>query len=274
LNKELSVIGKQVITPDEKQFVSAIVQAHRKGEKAFHVKAFRGSKEGYLFFLAPGILWTFKKPLGFFSHGLIQSISYTSVLQRTFNLNITVNDEKQQEIEFSMLDQADFGGIDEYVKRHGLNDASLAASRKAKMYNVNKPKGEPDTGGTDSANAEGAGVENGGEELTELQKAEQALQDAEDEEEEDFALESGEGDSDGSGQSGDEEEYEEGVGSEEMEGEEGDEEMPKEDEEVEKVEAPTPAVKSKSSRGFSAANAPRSKTTDADRNGYDEDDYL
>lgn len=36
----------KVIGPDEKEFVSATPEAHRKGEKAYHVKAFRGSKEG------------------------------------------------------------------------------------------------------------------------------------------------------------------------------------------------------------------------------------
>ena len=36
----------RVIGPDEREFVSAVPEAHRKGEKAFHVKAFRGSKEG------------------------------------------------------------------------------------------------------------------------------------------------------------------------------------------------------------------------------------
>lgn len=35
-----------VVRPDERQFVSAMPEAHRKGEKAYHVKAFRGSKEG------------------------------------------------------------------------------------------------------------------------------------------------------------------------------------------------------------------------------------
>lgn len=35
-----------VVRPDEREFVSAMPEAHRKGEKAFHVKAFRGSKEG------------------------------------------------------------------------------------------------------------------------------------------------------------------------------------------------------------------------------------
>lgn len=38
----------RVVRPDDKQFVSAMPEAHRKGEKAYHVKAFRGSKEGML----------------------------------------------------------------------------------------------------------------------------------------------------------------------------------------------------------------------------------
>lgn len=38
--------GKTVIFPDANEFESAIPQSHRKGEKGFHVKAHRGSKEG------------------------------------------------------------------------------------------------------------------------------------------------------------------------------------------------------------------------------------
>lgn len=43
LNKRLK---RKVIQPDEKDFVSQLAQAHRKREKAVHVKAFRGSKDG------------------------------------------------------------------------------------------------------------------------------------------------------------------------------------------------------------------------------------
>lgn len=38
--------GKAVIFPTEEEFASAIPQSHRKGEKAFHVKAYKGSKDG------------------------------------------------------------------------------------------------------------------------------------------------------------------------------------------------------------------------------------
>lgn len=46
-------LGKKTIVPDEREFASAIVQAHRKNEKAYHVKAFRGSKEGMVLLLNP-----------------------------------------------------------------------------------------------------------------------------------------------------------------------------------------------------------------------------
>lgn len=46
LNECLKRIGKEVIEPNEKEFVSQTVQTYRKGEKAVHVKAFRGSKDG------------------------------------------------------------------------------------------------------------------------------------------------------------------------------------------------------------------------------------
>ena len=160
---------------------------------------------GYLFFLPTGIFFGFKKPLAFFPFASIESISYTSVLQRTFNLVITSQDPanpdaETKETEFSMLDQADFAGIDEYVKRHELNDASMAAQRRAKAYNVNKPKQE--------AGAEGEATEGGEDGESELRKAEQAIQDAEDEEEEDYEASGGE--SDGEGEESEEDEDGEG----------------------------------------------------------------
>ncbi|GES60669.1 negative regulator of DNA transposition [Aspergillus terreus] len=187
----------KVIRPDDREFVSAMPEAHRKGEKAYHVKAFRGSKEGYLFFLSTGILFGFKKPLIFFAFENIDSVSYTSVLQRTFNLNIMVRATaggEPQEFELSMIDQADFSGIDAYIKTHGLQDASLAEERRAKRYNIN--------GKTEEAAAAAANGDGAAEEESELQKAQRELEDQEDEEEEDYDPGS-DGDSDGSGSSSD-----------------------------------------------------------------------
>lgn len=47
LNDELT--QTKVTIPDAGEFVSAVPEPHRKTEKAYHVKAFRGSKEGELF---------------------------------------------------------------------------------------------------------------------------------------------------------------------------------------------------------------------------------
>ena len=114
---------------------------------------------GFLFFLPTGILYAFKKPLLFFAFDDIESVSYTSVLQRTFNLNVTTHqpsssttarnegEDGKQEFEFSMLDQAEFAGIDAYVKRHGLQDASMAEQRRAKRLNVNGAQGGEGDGG-------------------------------------------------------------------------------------------------------------------------------
>ncbi|KAI9815118.1 MAG: hypothetical protein M1827_002961 [Pycnora praestabilis] len=208
MDEELLRFRKRVVEPDEKEFASNIVQAHRKGEKAFHVKAFRGSKDGFLFLLPTGIVWGFKKPLTFFAFDTIDSISYTSVLQRTFNLNITTSttdsssETKTQDFEFSMLDQADFAGIDDYVRRHGLHDASMAEQRRAKKLNINGIKSDPSA--ADGQNGH-QGVENGNEE-GELEKAAREMEAQEDEEEGEDYDPGSEGESEGSGSSDEEDE--------------------------------------------------------------------
>lgn len=216
-------IGKTVVFPDPDEFESAIPQSHRKGEKGYHVKAHRGSKEGrcfimetsnylmsnlgYLFFTSVGIVYGFKKPLLFFDFASVNSVSYTAVLRNTFNLVIAT---PTQEIEFGMIDQADYSGINEYVQKHGLQDASMAAERRAKKLNINPPA-EKDAG------ANGTTAEGDGE--TELQKAERMLEDEEDEDEEDYEPGS-EGESEGSGSDSEEEDGEGGEEYDEVEGEE------------------------------------------------------
>lgn len=178
---------------------------------------------GYLFLLSTGILFAFKKPLLFFSFDTIESVSYTSVLQRTFNLNILArprngSEEDNMEYEFSMIDQADYSGIDGYIKRHGLQDASLAEARRAKVYNVNGGKKDEEA----VATAETTGVE----EESELQKAQRELEDQEDEDEEDYDPGS-EGESEGSGSSSEEEDDEEHEDAEQDS--DGDEDLVKEE---------------------------------------------
>ncbi|KAM0711929.1 hypothetical protein Q7P35_001299 [Cladosporium inversicolor] len=221
LDHHVACLGQKLILPNEREFASEIPQTHRKGEKAFHTKAFRGSKEGYLYLLSTGIVFGFKKPVAFFPFASIESISFTSVLQRTFNIVITTTDPsdatKQTEHELSMVDQADFQPIDAYIRAHGLNDASMAAERRAKIHNVNKPAAGEEVGDGEG-DVDGRG---------EIEKAEAMLQDQEDEEEEDYDPSGGE--SEGSGEDSDEEDGE-GEGYEE--GEEGEEEEWDEEEEV------------------------------------------
>jgi hypothetical protein len=46
LDHHVACLSQKIIVPNEREFASEIPQTHRKGEKAFHTKAFRGSKEG------------------------------------------------------------------------------------------------------------------------------------------------------------------------------------------------------------------------------------
>ena len=140
------------------------------------------------------------------------------MLQRTFNLVVSVRaspDATPQEHEFSMLDQADFAGIDAYVKRHGLQDASLAEARRAKKYNVNGVKKEEgDEGEVEDDDGEG--------ELAKAQREAERQADDDDDEEEDENFDPGsEGESEGSGSS---DEDEEGEGGEDGGDEDSDEE--------------------------------------------------
>lgn len=231
LSKCLKAAGNsvQIVSADPAKFQSKVRQPQRPKEPAVHVNAFRGSKDGYLFFLETGILWGFKKPLLFIPRDKIAAISFTNILQRTFNMVVEVftgdgDDEATEEIEFSMLDQADFGGINEdYVARHGLQDRSMADQRKAKRQlaeNAKRKKGAEGTAEDVSGHAE----EDDG--MTELERAqmeaEQQLQDDEDEDEEDYDPGS-EGESEGSGTSSEEDEDADGAEGEEMDDDDDDE---------------------------------------------------
>ncbi|KAH8157013.1 hypothetical protein CIB48_g11236 [Xylaria polymorpha] len=211
INKCLQAGGNDVkiVAADPSKFHSVIRQPHRPKEQAVHVKAFRGSKDGFLFFLENGILWGFKKPLMFLPLDKIAAISYTNVLQRTFNMVAEVftgeggDEDATEEIEFAMLDQEDYNGINvDYVTRHKLQDRSLADQRKAKRELIENIKGKKGAGEGEQDGNAGAGEDG----MTELQRAqleaEQQLQDEEDEDEEDYDPGS-DGASEGSGTSSD-----------------------------------------------------------------------
>jgi hypothetical protein len=216
----------QIVEPDPSQFHSMVRQAHRPKEKAVHVVAHRGSKDGYLFFLENGILWAFKKPLLFIPVDRIAAVSYTNILQRTFNMVVEVftseggAEEPTEEIEFSMLDQEDYGGINEkYVMRKGLQDRSMADQRKAKKELVENAKGKK---GGDAENGNVDGDVEAGVSLSELQRAGALFDDDDEEDEEDYHPGS-EGESEGSGSSSDEDDDDDDDEDDEDEEEDGEE---------------------------------------------------
>lgn len=133
LNKTIRHL--HVMEPDARDFTSALPQPHRKNEPAVHVTAHRGSKEGYLYFLSNGIVYGFKRPLLFIPLEDIASVTYNDILQRTFNLTVATN-QRDENLEFSMIDIVEHDRVDQYVRKYQLNDASLSESRKAKVVNA------------------------------------------------------------------------------------------------------------------------------------------
>jgi len=120
-----------------------------------------------------------------------------------------------------MIDQGDYAGIDAYIKSRKLNDASMAEQRRAKTFNVN--------GKTDGDDGAVPG---------ELEKA---LEDAEDEEEEDYVP--GKEDDGSGGSESESVEDSDGSGDEEMANSDGEESIDLEDElgsELEDVEPDAP----------------------------------
>lgn len=152
-NKVPKSSGLQITEPSLSDFTSANPQPHRKTEPATHVVAHRGSKEGYLFFLPTGFVYGFKRPLLYIPLERVASVTYNDILQRTFNLTVTTTTTRREtgppegssssdtvDIEFSMIDIAEHDRVDKYVRKYGLNDASLSESRKARMTNTNPAK--------------------------------------------------------------------------------------------------------------------------------------
>ncbi|KAG5927070.1 hypothetical protein E4U42_002657 [Claviceps africana] len=241
LERRLRAAGNPIgiVSADPSKFHSAVRQPQRPTEKAVHVSGFRGSKDGYLFFLENGILWGFKKPLIFIPMSRVAAISYTNILQITFNMVVEVfasDGEPNEELEFGMLDQQDYGAIDDFVKRNGLQDRSMAEQRKAKLQLAENRASKKGSDGTQPDDAAA-----GADDKTELEKAhleaEQQMQDDEDEDEEDYDPGS-DGDSDGSGESSEDGEGDEHDEHDEEEEEEEDEEDQEDQGRDDKVEHP------------------------------------
>lgn len=113
---------------------------------SFFCQAYRGSKEGYLFFLENNLIFGFKKPILIFESKNIETITYTSITRLTFNLVLHIKNSKGEieTHEFSMIDQKDYEQIDIYKRNQQFNDKSMAEELKAQkqLKNNNETPGD------------------------------------------------------------------------------------------------------------------------------------
>ncbi|ODV85542.1 hypothetical protein CANARDRAFT_7649 [[Candida] arabinofermentans NRRL YB-2248] len=126
-----------------------MINGASKESKGFHVEAYKGSKEGYLYFLANHIIFGFRKPILIFNSTDIDSITYTSITRLTFNVTLHVSvpavegqERKLEKFEFSMIDQKEFEKIDQYVKNKEFRDKSMTDELKAQKQlknNIENP---------------------------------------------------------------------------------------------------------------------------------------
>lgn len=100
-----------------------------KNGTGFVVEAYKGSKEGMLYFLPQHLMFGFKKPVVLIGAADVESIAYASITRNTFLLVVaTVQGTKH---EFGMIDQDEYERIDAYVKRRDVADQSMSEERKA-----------------------------------------------------------------------------------------------------------------------------------------------
>ena len=101
-------------------------------DETFFVGSYKGTKEGYLYFLPNHVVFGFKKPILIFKSQDIESITYNSITRLTFNvlLDVRIYGVVEQ-YEFSMIDQKEFEKIDKYVKGKEFRDNSMADEHKA-----------------------------------------------------------------------------------------------------------------------------------------------
>lgn len=101
--------------------------------------AHKGSKEGSLVFLisneASYIIYGFKKPVLLIDIKGIKSTSYSNITRNTFNILISMLNEKNEEktLEFSMIDQQYFQLLDGFIKGQKINDDSFNEQLREKI---------------------------------------------------------------------------------------------------------------------------------------------
>ncbi|KAK6454146.1 regulator of Ty1 transposition [Scheffersomyces xylosifermentans] len=117
------------------------------------VECHRGAKDGVLLFLTenefnvPYIIFGFKKPVMLFEVSKVKHTSYSNIARLTFSLLLTVITEEDEEktVEFSMIDQAHFQLIDDYIKSQNINDNSFDDNLREKGNDKESKNAEAET---------------------------------------------------------------------------------------------------------------------------------
>lgn len=105
-------------------------------ENSAMVTAYVGAREGTLYFLKDFLFFGFKKPLMLAMLAEVESVSFTLVTSRTFDLVVKLLDDSQHE--FEKIDHKYYDMILEYINANDLNDESLAEERKAKRQRTSE----------------------------------------------------------------------------------------------------------------------------------------
>ncbi|KAI8064730.1 hypothetical protein BC940DRAFT_305201 [Gongronella butleri] len=153
---EFVVRANQLLVPDRQAYTCTGVNSStgKMERERPYVTTHLRTKEGALYFLPQGILFGFKKPTLFVPANAIAATLFTSITQRTFDLNVCLQKDAVPlgaaratlapwetddglAFTFSMIDQSEYGGITDYTQRLKIVDSSISEATKAVEHNVN-----------------------------------------------------------------------------------------------------------------------------------------
>lgn len=118
----------------------ALTNDNNINPKIIMVECHKGARDGNLIFLEQNehnpayLIFAFKKPILVFRLSKVLRASYTSITKHTFTLNVVVLNDRDEErlLEFSMIDQAYFQIIDNFIRLHGISDDSFNDDNREK----------------------------------------------------------------------------------------------------------------------------------------------
>lgn len=117
--------------------------------------AYKGSKEGALLLLSKSALsaymiFGFKKPILIIDFATIRNVSYKDITKFTFTVMVTVQVGDDEVVhDFSMIDQASYQAIEEFVLLRNIDDNSFDDKMKEKSTDAKKGSEPPQEETTD-----------------------------------------------------------------------------------------------------------------------------